>query len=147
MMPVFLDLYETSIWMLEKFADKFGNVFVPCVTGNHSRTTHKPRHKQRNFLNFDWLLYTLLEKHFENDPRVVFQIPDGPDALFKVYNTKYLLTHGDQFRTSGDSMIGALGTIIRGDHKKRGRNNQIQMGYDVLLLGHWHQLIQMQRLS
>ena len=99
MMPVFLDLYETSIWMLEKFADKFGNVFVPCVTGNHSRTTHKPRHKQRNFLNFDWLLYTLLEKHFENDPRVVFQIPDGPDALFKIYNTRYLLTHGDQFGT------------------------------------------------
>lgn len=146
MMPVFLDLYETSIWMLEQFANKFGNVFVPCVTGNHSRTTHKPRHKQRNFLNFDWLLYTLLEKHFENDPRVVFQIPDGPDALFKIFNTRYLLTHGDQFRTSGDSMIGALGTIIRGDHKKRGRNNQIQMGYDVLLLGHWHQLIQMQRV-
>lgn len=145
MMPVFLDLYEKCIWMIEQFADKFGNVFVPCVTGNHSRTTHKIRNKMRNYTNFDWLLYTLLEKHFEKDKRVVFQVPDGPDALFKIYNTRYLLTHGDQMR-GGDGMIGALGPIIRGDHKKRSRNNQIQMGYDVLLLGHWHQLIQMQRL-
>lgn len=145
MMPVFLDLYEKCIWMLEQFADKFGNVFVPCVTGNHSRTSIKPRHKHRNFTNYDWLLYTLLEKHFEKDKRIVFQIPDGPDALFKIFNTRYLLTHGDAFR-GGDGMIGALGPIIRGDHKKRSRNNQIQMGYDVLLLGHWHQLIQMQRL-
>lgn len=29
----------------------------------------------------------------------------------------YLLTHGDQFR-GGDGVIGALGPIIRGDHKK-----------------------------
>ena len=145
MMPVFLDLYEKCIWMIEQFADKFGNVFVPCVTGNHSRTTNKIRNKMRNYTNFDWLLYTLLEKNFEKDKRVVFQVPDGPDALFKIYNTRYLLTHGDQMR-GGDGMIGALGPIIRGDHKKRSRNNQIQMGYDVLLLGHWHQLIQMQRL-
>lgn len=145
MMPVFLDLYEKSIWMLEQFADKYKNVFVPCVTGNHSRTTHKIRNKARNYTNFDWLLYVLLQKHFEKDKRIQFQIPDGPDALYKVYNTTYLLTHGDQFR-GGDGLIGALGPILRGDHKKRSRNNQIEMGYDVMLLGHWHQLIQMQRV-
>ena len=43
-------------------------------------------------------------------------------------------------------MIGALGPIIRGDHKKRSRNAQIDKEYDTLLLGHWHQLIQLQRL-
>jgi hypothetical protein len=43
-------------------------------------------------------------------------------------------------------MIGALGPIIRGNHRKRSRNNQVDMGYATLLLGHWHQLIQLQRL-
>lgn len=43
-------------------------------------------------------------------------------------------------------MIGALGPIIRGDHKKRSRNAQIGMSYDTLVIGHWHQLIQTQRL-
>lgn len=40
----------------------------------------------------------------------------------------------------------ALGTIIRGDHKKHSRNRQIDLGYDTMMLGHWHQLIQLQRL-
>lgn len=145
MMPVFLDLYENLITTIKFYADKFNNVFIPCVTGNHSRTSKKPRAKSRNFTNYDWLLYQLLEKYFESDNRVVFQIPNGPDALFKIYNTRYLLTHGDQFR-GGDALIGALGPIIRGDHRKRSRNGQIDMSYDCMLLGHWHQLIQMQRV-
>ena len=43
-------------------------------------------------------------------------------------------------------MIGALGPIIRGDHRKRSRNAQIDMEYDTMLCGHWHQLIQIERL-
>lgn len=145
MMPTFLDIYEKLIWAISQFADKYGNVFIPCVTGNHSRTTKKMPCKMRNFTNFDWLLYTLLEKYFENDTRIQFCIPDGPDALYKIYNTKYLLTHGDQFK-GGDGMIGCLGGIMRGDHKKRSRNGQIGMNYDCMIMGHWHQLIQMQRI-
>jgi hypothetical protein len=76
---------------------------------------------------------------------VTLYIPNGPDANYKIYNHRYLLTHGDQFR-GGDGMIGALGPIIRGDHKKRSRNNQVDLGYDTLVIGHFHQLIQMQRV-
>jgi hypothetical protein len=144
-MPLVLDIWGVLTWCIQRLADEFGRVFVPCVTGNHSRNTLKMTSKERNHLSFDWLLYSLLEKHFEKDSRVCFLIPDGPDALYRVYGHRYLLTHGDQFR-GGDGMIGALGPIIRGDHKKRSRNAQIGMEYDTLLLGHWHQLIQMQRL-
>jgi len=144
-MPLVLDVWGVLIWCIERLANEFGQVFVPCVSGNHSRTTHKMTSKERNHLSFDWLLYSMLDKHFEKDSRVSFLIPEGPDALFRVYGHRYLLTHGDQFR-GGDGMIGALGPIIRGDHKKRSRNSQIGMEYDTLLLGHWHQLIQMQRL-
>jgi transposase-like protein len=145
MMPVLLDLWGALTWAIEALADSFGQVFVPCVTGNHGRNTHKIRAKGRNFTSFDWLLYAFLEKRFEGDDRVRFQIPDGPDCLYSVMGHRYLLTHGDQFR-GGDGMIGALGPIIRGDHRKRGRNAQVGMDYDTMLLGHWHQLIQLQRL-
>jgi hypothetical protein len=144
-MPTVIDLWGTLVWCINKLADEFGNVFVPCVSGNHGRNTHKIRMKGRNFTSFDWLCYQFLAKHFDNDPRVKFHIPDGSDAHWQVYNHKYAMTHGDQFR-GGDGMIGALGPIIRGDHKKRSRNSQIDMDYDTLLLGHWHQLIQLQRL-
>lgn len=144
-MAAVTDLYGILVWCINTLADRFGRVFVPCVSGNHGRNTHKIRAKGRNYTSFDWLLYCFLAKHFEGDARINFLIPNGPDALYKVYNTRYLLTHGDQFR-GGDGMIGALGPIIRGDHKKRSRQTQIGASYDVMLLGHWHQLIQLQRL-
>jgi len=144
-MAAVTDLYGVLVWCINTLADRFGRVFVPCVSGNHGRNTHKIRAKGRNYTSFDWLLYCFLAKHFEGDSRVNFLIPNGPDALYKVYGTRYLLTHGDQFR-GGDGMIGALGPIIRGDHKKRSRQTQIGASYDVMLLGHWHQLIQLQRL-
>lgn len=144
-MPTVIDLWGVLVWCIDTLADEFGNVFVPCVTGNHGRNTHKMRAKGRNFTSFDWLLYQFLAKRYEGDERVRFLIPDGSDAYYSVYGHRYLLTHGDQFR-GGDGMIGALGPIIRGDHKKRSRNAQIDLEYDTLLIGHWHQLIQMQRL-
>lgn len=144
-MPTVIDLWGVLIWCIETLAKEFGNVFVPCVTGNHGRNTHKIRAKGRNYTSFDWLLYQFLAKHFEGDKRVKFLIPDGPDAYYSIFGHRYLLTHGDQFR-GGDGMIGALGPIIRGDHKKRSRNAQIDLEYDTMLVGHWHQLIQLQRL-
>jgi hypothetical protein len=144
-MPVVLDLWGALAWAIQTLADKFGRVFIPCVTGNHGRNTHKIRAKGRNFTSFDWLVYQFLAKRFESDERVTFLIPDGSDAYYSVMGHRYLLTHGDQFR-GGDGMIGALGPIIRGDHKKRSRNAQIDQEYDTMLLGHWHQLIQLQRL-
>lgn len=144
-MKIVIDLWAALVWAITALADEFGRVFVPCVTGNHGRNTHKIRAKGRNYTSFDWLLYQFLAKRFENDKRVTFFIPDGPDALYSVMGHRYLLTHGDQFR-GGDGMIGALGPIIRGDHRKRSRNGQIGMEYDTMLMGHWHQLIQLQRL-
>ena len=144
-MPTVLDLFGVLCWCIDTLANEFGQVFVPCVSGNHGRNTHKIRAKGRNFTSFDWLLYQFLSKRFENDSRITFHIPDGPDAYYSIFGHRYLLTHGDQFR-GGDGVIGALGPIIRGDHRKRSRNSQIDMGYETMLLGHWHQLIQLERL-
>lgn len=144
-MPTVLDLYGNLIAAIERLADEFGAVFLPCVTGNHGRDTHKIWAKDRHHTSFDWLLYQFLAKHFAADKRITFYIPDGSDAYYRVYDHRYLLTHGDQFR-GGDGMIGALGPIIRGDHKKRSRNAQIDMEYDTLLMGHWHQYIHLRRL-
>ena len=139
-MPAVLDLYGVLVGVINTMANTFGRVFLPCVSGNHGRDTRKIWSKDRHHTSFDWLLYRFLAKHFEGDTRVTFFIPDGSDAYYKVYNHAYLLTHGDQFR-GGDGMIGCLGPILRGDHKKRSRNAQVDMEYDTMLMGHWHQYI------
>lgn len=145
-MPTVIELFGTLCWCIETLANEFGRVFVPCCSGNHGRNTHKTRHKGRNFTNFDWLVYCLLSKRFEGDKRITFQIPDGPDTVYSVYGHRYLLTHGDKLGNGGDGIIGALGPIIRGDHRRRGRQSQIGQPYDTLLCGHYHQLIQLERV-
>jgi hypothetical protein len=144
-MPTILDLMGKLTWMIDELLKHFPRVFLPCVSGNHGRNTHKIWTKDRHATSFDWLIYNLLAKHYENDKRVTFLIPDGPDAYYRIYGHRFLLTHGDQFR-GGDGLIGCLGPIIRGDHKKRSRNAQIDMEYDTMMLGHWHQYIHHSRV-
>lgn len=144
-MPVLLDLMGHLIALIDFMLGTFKRIHLPCVSGNHGRMTTKQWNKDRHATSFDWLLYQLLAKHYEKDARVTFQIPDGPDAFFRIYSHRYLLSHLDQFR-GGDSMIGALGPLTRGDHKKRSRNGQIGMEYDTLVGGHWHQDIFLRKL-
>lgn len=117
-------------------ADEFGKVHVPCVSGNHGRLTRKPRSKGRTRDNWDWLIAQLLAKHFASDERVTFQIPDATDALVQVYDTTFLLTHGDQVG-GGGGIGGIWPPIMRMVAKKRTR-----WDFDTLVCGHWHQLIQ-----
>lgn len=144
-MPTVLDLYDHLVGAIKLLADTFGNVFLPCVSGNHGRDTRKTWAKDRHHTSFDWLLYQFLARHFKDDRRINFFIPDGPDAYYRVLGHRYLLTHGDQFR-SGDSIIGPVGPLLRGDQKKRARNQAVAQEYDTLLAGHWHQYIHLARL-
>jgi transposase-like protein len=144
-MPTVLDLVDNLVPAITALADTFGAVFLPCVSGNHGRDTHKIYAKGRNHTSFDWLLYQFLARALAHDKRVTFFIPEGSDAAYRIYAHKYVLTHGDQFR-GGDGMIGALGPILRGDHKKRSRNAQIEQDYDTLVMGHWHQRIMLTRV-
>jgi hypothetical protein len=144
-MPVVLELINHLSGAILRLKQVFGRVFVPCVTGNHGRTHKKVRAKEFNYNSYDWLIYQALDREFADDDDVVFYIPDGADALFTVCGHRYLLTHGNQFR-GGDGMIGPLGPIIRGDHKKRSRNAQVGQEYDTLVIGHFHQLLQTRRV-
>lgn len=144
MMPCLIDLFGVLRTAIATLAKEFGAVFLPCVAGNHGRTTKKPRAKNRAFTNFDWLLYQFLAHAFEGDKRVSFMVPDGPDARFRVFGTRYLLTHGDQFR-GGDGIIGPIGPITRGHKRKAARSAAIDQAYDVMLCGHWHQEMHLAR--
>jgi hypothetical protein len=144
-MPTVLDLFGKLASLITTMADTFGRVFAPCVTGNHGRDTHKIFAKDRAPHVVRLAALLLSRQALRGRQAREFLIPDGPDAYYKIYGHRYLLTHGDQFR-GGDGVIGALGPIIRGDHRKRSRNSQIDMGYDTLLLGHWHQYMHLTRL-
>jgi len=144
-MPTVVDLYGVLVAVLERLGGEFGRLFVPAVSGNHGRLSRKPVAKERWASNFDWLLYNLVEKHFERDKRITFMVPEGTDCDWRVYRHRYKLTHGDQFR-GGDGLIGPLGPITRGRHKKASRDSGLGTHWDTLLVGHFHTLMQLPHL-
>jgi hypothetical protein len=144
-MPTVLDLYGNLVPAIRLLADTFGHVFLPCVSGNHDRDTKKIWSKDRNHTSFGWLLYQFLAAAFAEDKRVTFYIPDGSDALYRIYGIRYLLTHGDQFR-GGDGIIGPLGPVTRGEQKKNTRNAAVGQDYDVMEFGHFHKRMLTARL-
>lgn len=145
MFPLLLRLTGRIAWCIKSFADRFGRVHVPVVTGNHGRTTRKPQFKNRVFTNFDWLLGQMLEREFKHDKRITFQVSDSTDVHYSLYGHRYRLTHGDQF-SGGDSIIGPIGAVLRGDAKKRNRESQVGNPYDTLICGHFHQLVIMKKI-
>lgn len=121
---------------IELLADEYQKVHVPVVVGNHGRRSRKPKAKGRARDNYDWMIGQLLARHFDRDERVTFQIPDGTDAVVRVHDTTFLLTHGDQ--VSGGGGIGGIWPpIMRMVAKKR-----VRQQFDTVVMGHWHQLIQ-----
>lgn len=136
-LPSILRCRDIMVAALGRMADEFGSVYCPAVCGNHGRLTHKPEFKRYVYKNADWLIYQLLIRHFENDPRVVIDVKPSNEILFSVFGTRILAMHGDMMGVKGgDGIIGSLGPIARGEVKVRGHAFE---AYDVLLIGHWHQ--------
>lgn len=134
-----LDLFEHLQTAINRLADEFGRVHIPCVTGNHGRSNKKWQAKQRAHLSYEWLLYQFLQRAFQLDERISFQIPDGPDADYDLLGTRYRLTHGDSFK-GGDGIIGPIGPVTRGALKRGRMAGAMGQPFDVLMLGHWHTL-------
>lgn len=134
-----IDLQGLLIWAFDRMLERFDRVFVPCVVGNHGRLDLKPRAKGRVVRSYEWLLYTLLEKHYRGNDRIRFFIPGETDAHFRVHGHRYMLTHGDALGVKGgDGIIGSLGPITRGKIKTRNSEAQIGRDFDTMLIGHWH---------
>jgi len=137
-----MEVQENIIGLITMLADKFGKVFVPCVPGNHGRTTLKPRAKNRVFDSWEWVIYQNIERHFGNDPRVTVHVPNEVDAHFALWDHRFMLTHGDTLGVKGgDGIIGALGPIARGAIKVGRSEAQCGRDFDTLLIGHYHTYI------
>ena len=125
---------------LDALASEFGRVHVASVAGNHGRTTRKPRAKMRARTNFDWLFSKMLQRHFEKDKRLTFDIPEGSDCLVRIYDSAHLLTHGDQAH-GGGGIGGIYPPIMRLRARKAQRYLATGQSFDTLWLGHWHQYL------
>jgi len=139
-LPSVLAARDILLTLIRGFADHYGRVICPCVSGNHGRTDRKPSAKHALWRNLDWLLYTMLERDFLGDKRVTFVTPEDNIAFFQVYDVRFLAMHGHDLGVrGGDGIIGSVGPIMRGRAKMAAFCEARRTPFDTLLLGHWHQ--------
>jgi len=137
------DLIDKLTEIVLRLAMHFPHVYVPAVVGNHGRMDKKPSCKNKVKDNYDWLVCCILKARVEgilgNKCNVEFGISEATDAQYSIYNTRYNLTHGDQFRPQG-GVGGIWPALLKSDYRKRKRAmHSGRPGYDYLVLGHFHQ--------
>lgn len=125
---------------LQTLADEFGAVHLAAAVGNHGRNSHKPIYKNRAFNNIEWLFWHWVADHLAavGDTRITFDISDSLQALVQVYDTRYSIEHGDEFK-GGDGQVGALGPLKRGQLKGAVQRIAMDQPLDWMVVGHFHQ--------
>jgi hypothetical protein len=142
-----LHVRDILVWGITELAKVFPKLYIPCTAGNHGRNTHKPEFKRTVFQNFDWLIYQMLARHFENNKSIVFDISEANEVHYQVFGRRYLAMHGDMLGVKGgDGIIGSLGPIMRGELKVGRQHSAFGRDYDCLLMGHWHQQLWLPRV-
>lgn len=124
---------------IEYLADEFGRVYVPCVRGNHDRYNRKKQHKKSSQEAMSWVMYNWIADRFSDRSDIDVAPSTSSDFAFPIYDTNFLLTHGDQF-SGGGGMGGIAGPVKRGQIKKQMRNASLDRPFDYVALGHFHQL-------
>jgi hypothetical protein len=76
---------------------KYSNVNVYCVYGNHGRVAK--RNVEKKFVNWDYLIYKWLEASLAHQQGIKFSIPRANFNIAEIMNKKILLVHGDQARS------------------------------------------------
>lgn len=140
--PTTLRIRDLLVWALTEMINAFGFVYCPCTSGNHGRNTQKPEYKRLVFKNFDWMIYQLLKRHFKDEDRIIFDVPESNEVHYQIYGQRYLAMHGDMLGVKGgDGLIGAIGPIMRGALKVGRQAASMNVDFDMLLCGHWHQTL------
>ncbi|MHB1666171.1 ATP synthase subunit B family protein [Thiomonas sp.] len=123
---------------IAQLAAEFPVVHVACVVGNHGRMERKPTAKGKVLNNFDFMTYILVAQELSKVPNAHVHISDSADYTYELYGTRYLLTHGDQFK-GGSGVGGIWPSLMKGDNRKRKRSGIVGRPYDYAVMGHFHQ--------
>jgi len=128
---------EVMTDFLRRMLSIFEEVHFAGVIGNHGLISSRARGNYNPETNMDRLMYKFISMLFENEPRITFDIPDGPGES-NFYTVDYvgdygtLLMHGDQLGQP---------TSAHSYYKKvlGWKDTGVPERFDDVFIGHWHQ--------
>ena len=110
-------------------------ITVVCQSGNHGRTTERVRHGHEAGHSLEFLMYHFLTRHYRDEKRIKFIIPNSYLYYLKVYETTLAFHHGHDVRFAGG--IGGLTVPML---KAISQWNRMTPA-DIYVCGHFHQFI------
>jgi len=76
------------------------NLVIPCISGNHSRTSQFSMFGSENGHSLEYMMYRSLESHFKT-PRVRFLISEGAHQYVNVFDYTIRFIHGHDVKFNG----------------------------------------------
>jgi hypothetical protein len=117
---------------------KFEKILIPCVPGNHGRTTARKRFTSGYRNSYEWLMYNNIRSMFNITPgyeNVEFIISESEFIYLDLFGYINKFSHGDHFRYQGG--IGGLEVPLK---RWIFRENSV-IKTDMSWIAHWHQYI------
>ena len=109
------------------------NLIIPCAVGNHGRTTTKMRAGYETGHSYEYLMYALLRKEFQNEKRCIFIIGEGYHIYLQAFNFTLRFHHGHNIRYGG-----GIGGLTIPANKAIAQWNRLKVA-DYDFWGHFHQ--------
>lgn len=108
-------------------------LIIPCSVGNHGRNTKKMHISTSYKTNYEFMMYSDLQEHYQSNRRVQFHVPKSDDCYIESLGRINRFFHGEQIKYGGG--IGGLTIpLIKYIH-----NKNRQQHADFNFLGHFHQ--------
>lgn len=109
----------------------FKKVTMVCMVGNHGRSNPDSNYDEPLENNYEFLMYHMIKSIFDKDERVELIIPTTKFYIYKIYEHKYLITHGDLIRGfTRNSIERSLKDYVIAN----------ESDFDVLCMGHLHRI-------
>ena len=106
---------------------------VPCVSGNHDRSTKKKRIDSGPENSFAWMMYQTLAEIYQGDPRVNIHAPAANTIYQMIFGRRWRLVHLDQCNYK--SGVGGVGVPVL---RKVNKWNETRNAY-MTIGGHFHE--------
>lgn len=122
-------LSEVMTHFLKELLGFFEEIELVLIGGNHGRMTLGREAAPATNSN-DYLVYKMLEAIFSAEKRVKFIIPESMFYVYKIYDWKYLLHHGN-------TIFGWMGLPYYGI-VRQSKSAQIEMPHHIECIAHFH---------
>ena len=126
---------------LQEQAQRFPQVVVHGIPGNHGRLKRKKQYKRR-YASWDRVMYKMIGSILRQQDNISFHFPKSLFGVAEICGAKFLYTHGDEIRSW-------MGIPWYGMERDRRRKQELayripDLGhFDYMILGHFHTCVQM----